>query len=32
MPDEDMHALWAVGVEETRQELEQDWPVAVTLR
>ncbi len=26
MSDEDMLALWAVGVEETRNELERPWP------
>ena len=25
--DEDMAALWAVGVEETRNELERPWPI-----
>jgi creatinine amidohydrolase len=26
-PDADMNALWAAGVEETREELEHGWPV-----
>ncbi len=25
-PDQDMLALWAVGVEETREALEGPWP------